>query len=75
MVCTECFSVSHFSSLDRKKNVVKLGGHKIVCSKECVNNKAKKEENHEELESQIVNLREQLKLKDEQVEELLLKHE
>lgn len=70
LCCVVCFEVFHPSCLERKSNVSKLGGTKIVCSSEC---EQKYEESKQELQTlreEIANLREKLKNKDNHIKRL-----
>lgn len=59
--CIVCFGVFHPSCLDRRKNVVKLGSHKIYCSGSC-------QEKHMDGELEAGNLREDIQGLKEEIE-------
>lgn len=68
--CIVCHDVFHHSCLERRKNVVRLLGHKIYCSSRCQEKHLDEEKRIEDFVEDVRRLREEVEGRDQYIERL-----
>lgn len=70
LCCVVCHEIFHPSCLQRRKDAVKIGFHKIYCSSNCQEKLLSEEERQSDFDKVIQGLREEIKGRDQYIERL-----
>lgn len=73
--CTQCLSIFHQSCIMRNKLMQHIGGHKIICSKECAMKKKKDKDDQIDAENKIEELMKKIKALEKQLDEMEREHD
>ncbi|KAG5877015.1 hypothetical protein JTB14_021911 [Gonioctena quinquepunctata] len=73
--CIQCFSIIHYSCLERKKYIQFIEAHKVICSKECATKKKEEDEKLQKITNKIEELLTITKEKDMEIQKRELEHD